>query len=157
MTEDKEAKMVFDSMVKISVGNGVSMLFWKDRWVHGFTVCEIAPLVFALVSTRAKNSRTVEQALIDNAWTQDVLGDLSFTANIQVANLCHAIATVQRNEDAQDVFHWPADPSGTYTAKSVYKRLYVGLERSPTDAGIWRSWAPLKCKFFAWLIVKYRL
>lgn len=105
MIEDKEVKVVFDSMVKISVGNGASMLFSKDRWVHGFTVSEIAPLVIGLVSTRAKNSRTLEQALIDNAWAQDVQGDLSFMAHLQVANLCHAITTVPRNEDVRDQFH----------------------------------------------------
>ena len=74
MMEDKEAKMVFNSMVKIKVGTGKRVFFWKDRWIHGFTVGEIAPTIMELVNTCARNTRTVQQALIDNAWSQDVLG-----------------------------------------------------------------------------------
>ncbi|KAE8790566.1 hypothetical protein D1007_35078 [Hordeum vulgare] len=43
MTEDKEAKLVFNSMVKITLRNEEQILFWKDRWLHDFTVGEIAP------------------------------------------------------------------------------------------------------------------
>lgn len=55
------------------------------------------------------------------------------------------------------MFYWPADDKGIYTAKSTYSRLCMGLTRSPTAGGIWRSWAPLRCKIFAWLTVQYRL
>lgn len=99
------------------------MFFWKYRWICGFTVGEIAPLIIELVSTRARNRRTVGQALLDNAWAQDVQGELSFMAHMQVVNLCHAIATVPRNDGEMDQFHWSVDASGSYSANSVYKRL----------------------------------
>ena len=89
---------------------------------------EIAPLLAALVSTRAKNTRTVQQAFENNAWTLDVEGELSFSAHMQVGNLCLVIATVARNPNAPDEFSWPANSSSSYTAKSVYKRLCMGLE-----------------------------
>lgn len=76
---------------------------------------------------------------------------------MHVANLCHAITMVPRNKDQADQFLWPADVSGRYTTKSAYKRLCMGLVRSPMATCIWRSWAPLKCKIFAWLTVQYRL
>ncbi|XP_020163130.1 uncharacterized protein [Aegilops tauschii subsp. strangulata] len=120
MVEDDETKLVFNSLVKISLGNGEKVLFWRDRWIHGFTVAEIAPTIMDFVSTRAHNSRTVRQALIDNAWAADVQGDISFTAHIHIANLCLAITTAPRNEEQADQFAWPADVTGAYTAKSVY-------------------------------------
>lgn len=157
MIEDKEASLVFNSMVKIVLGNGANVLFWKDRWIHGFTVGDIAPLIVELVQPRARNRRSVQQALDDNAWIQDVHGDLTFMAHLQVAHLCQAMATVPMNEGETDQFVWPADGSGCYSAKSVYNRLCMGLTDSPTATGIWRSWAPLRCKIFAWLLVQYRL
>ena len=157
MTKDDEASLVFNSMIKIVVGNGENVYFWKDRWIHGFTISEIAPLISAMVRTREKNVRTMQQAIVDNAWIHDVQGDLSFMAHMQVANLCQALATVPIIATAPDQFIWPADASGCYTAKSVYNRLCIGLLASPTARCIWKSWAPLRYKIFAWLMVQYRL
>lgn len=157
MTEDEEARQVFDSMVHIEVGDGTKVLFWRDRWIHGFAAADIAPSIVASVDTRVKNRRTVQQAMDDNRWTQDVRGDLSFTAHMQLLHLNQAIHTVQRQADAPDTFSWPADPSGQYTARSTYRWLCAGGVTSPFAACIWKSWATLKCKIFAWLAVQHRL
>jgi exonuclease III len=157
ISEDPDAKQLFNSLVRIKVGSGDRTLFWRDRWIHGFTVGEIAPDILAMVGTRARNKTTVQLALTDNAWANDVLGEITFMAHIQIAHLCHAISTIERDPGLPDQFSWPADVSGVYTAKSVYARLCAGLIRSETSGCIWRSWAPLKCKIFAWLTVQYRL
>ena len=78
-------------------------------------------------------------------------------AHLQVAHLCQALATIPINATAPDQFISPADVSGCYTAKSTYNRLCFGLLASPTTRCIWKSWAPLRCKIFAWLMVQYRL
>jgi hypothetical protein len=43
--KDVAALEVFESLAKIEVGNGRTVLFWKDRWINGFTAEEIATLV----------------------------------------------------------------------------------------------------------------
>lgn len=78
-------------------------------------------------------------------------------AHMQVYSLCQAIAMVDINSAVADQFTWPSDVSGVYTAKSVYRRLCEGYLKSPTATRIWRSWAPLKCKIFAWLATQDRL
>ncbi|KAE8782832.1 Serine/threonine-protein kinase CTR1 [Hordeum vulgare] len=138
LMDDDAASSVFNSLVKINVGNGARVLFWRDRWINGFTIKEIAPLIFQLVPTRARNSRTVQQVLTDNYWTQDVHGDLSFMAHIQVAHLCQAMASVPGSGDVPDQFAWPANKSGSYTAKSVYQRLCSGMIESPFASAVWR-------------------
>ena len=60
MVEDKEAKLVFNSLIKITLGVGDRVLFWNDGWIHGFTISEIAPAFLTLVSTRARSNRTVD-------------------------------------------------------------------------------------------------
>lgn len=59
LTVDDEARMVFDSLVSIQVGRGDRVLFWRDRWILGFSVHDIAPLIVQLVDTRMINRRTV--------------------------------------------------------------------------------------------------
>lgn len=143
---DKDARAIFNSLVTIKVEKG-------DRWIHGFSVSDIGPRLAERVNTRTKNSRTVSAALTNELWKLDFEPDSSLMLLLQVVHLRHAIATVQRSSEAEDEFSWPADPRGVYTAKSTYERLCQGLVRSPTPQNIGRSWAPLKCKIFAWLAV----
>ena len=84
MMVDEQARGFFDSFVKITVGDGSKVLCWKDRWIHGVVVADIAPLLLQSVRTRNRNRRTVQHALIDNAWTDDVHGELSFLGHMQV-------------------------------------------------------------------------
>ncbi|KAE8819862.1 hypothetical protein D1007_02235 [Hordeum vulgare] len=157
MVEDKEANLVFNNTIKITPDNGEMILFWKDIWLHGFTVNEIAPRLWKMVATRARNTRTLQQALVNNAWTEDVVGEINFTVHIQIAHLCLAISTAPRNENMPHQFHWPAEKTGVYTANATYDRLCMGKERDAWADCIRRSWAPLRCKIFAWVMVQYRL
>ena len=45
------------------VGNGESILFWKDRWLNGRTITEITPNMIKDVLKRSLNRRTVAEAL----------------------------------------------------------------------------------------------
>lgn len=157
MIVDKDARQAFDSLVRITVGDGAKTHFSRDRWIHGFGIVDVAPLIHYCVSLRTKNRRTVQEALQGGLWMTDVEGDLSFTTHIQLMQLCHAIASLQRDPEALDSFAWPCDPSGKYTARAVYDRLCQGMARVPFAMCIWRSWAPLKCKIHAWLMVQHRI
>jgi hypothetical protein len=66
------AREVFDSLVEIRVGDGAKTLFWRDRWLRGMAVCDHAPEVHGMVNTRCKNSRTVQQALLNHRWLNDI-------------------------------------------------------------------------------------
>ena len=77
MIKDKEAKEVFDCLVRIKAGNGRNTLFWTDGWINGRRAKDFAPGIVATVSTRAKNSRTVAQGLLDKNWLADVPGTLA--------------------------------------------------------------------------------
>ena len=154
---DKEAKAVFDSLVHIKVGVGSKVLFWTDRWIHGFVAKDIATLIAGMVDKRVKGKRMVREALLEGAWDHDIMGQLSFTAHMQLIHLQQAVATIHRNVEEEDAFLWPWSATGSYSAKSTYKMLCQGMTRFDAAQCIWRSWAPLKCKIFAWLASQYRL
>uniref|UniRef100_A0A8R7RED1 Reverse transcriptase zinc-binding domain-containing protein n=1 Tax=Triticum urartu TaxID=4572 RepID=A0A8R7RED1_TRIUA len=157
MSEDEDARAVFDSMVKIEVGEGTKVLFWRDRWIHGFAVTDIAPMIHALVDTRTRIKRMVSEGLENGRWLHDINGELNFVGHLQLVHLNLAINTVQRDPSNPDCFSWPADPSGLYSAKSTYQKLCLGDERAPYASCIWKSWALLKCKIFIWLAVQHRI
>ena len=58
LTVPQKAKALFDVAVDAIVGNGEEILFWKDRWLDGHTLAEIAPNLFRTVTKRTVKRRT---------------------------------------------------------------------------------------------------
>jgi hypothetical protein len=122
LVNDRKVQEVFDNLVRITVGNGRLVLFWRDKWIDGRSAAEpeIAPGVVSKVNTRARNSRSVGQALINTRWTADIQGTMS--AQEQEASECvalwMAIRHIQLNDALDDQFSWPWSKTGCYTAKS---------------------------------------
>ncbi|XP_071676666.1 uncharacterized protein [Lolium perenne] len=96
---DTEANEVFQSLAIFRVGDGESTLFWTDRWIDGRSAGDIAPEVTALVPTRRRNSRKIRQALQEEAWLSDIVGDLSIEGWMQCTLLWEAIEGVPRDDD----------------------------------------------------------
>lgn len=63
MVEDDVAVLIFNNLVKISLGVGSKLFFWKDRWINGLAAADIAPLLCLKVDQKVNNIRTVQQGL----------------------------------------------------------------------------------------------
>lgn len=74
---DKDARAIFNTLVTIKVGKGDKVLFWRDRWIHGFSMSDISPRLADRVDTRNKNTRTVSAAPSNERWMQDFDPDSS--------------------------------------------------------------------------------
>jgi hypothetical protein len=46
-------------------------MFWKDQWLHGKRIKNIAPAVYAMVSKRIRNRRSVKEAMLNLGWVTD--------------------------------------------------------------------------------------
>jgi hypothetical protein len=139
------------------VGNGSSILFWRDRWLKGSSVEEIAPALFDLVPTRRKNSRKVSEALHNNGWLSDIADTLDQEAARQCVQLWLTLGDVQLRPDVPDSISWKGSKSGGYNAKETYHMLCRGGVKFSLHRPIWKSRAPLKCKIFIWLAALNRL
>ncbi|GJN12898.1 hypothetical protein PR202_ga31222 [Eleusine coracana subsp. coracana] len=134
------------------VGDGTRTLFWKDRWLHGKSIKEIAPLVYDKVPKRKANTRLVSDALAGLRWTTDIEGALSFRARTEYYALFELIEAVVLQPDRPDVHIWKLSSSGQYTVQSAYAALFQGATLSEPAERVWKSWAPGKCRFFMWLV-----
>jgi hypothetical protein len=156
--KDELAMEVFDSLVHIQAGKGDKVFFWKGRWLAGRSVRDIAPLVRQIVSSKRRNARTVQVALIQNKWMEDIVGALAPLVALECVQLWLCIAKIDgsRKAEGEDVFTWPCSPNGIWSAKATYDRLHVGLIHMPAAEAIWKNGAPLKCKVFMWLTIQDR-
>jgi hypothetical protein len=154
---DPEASEVFQSLAQFKVGDGGSILFWRDRWINGRNAEKVAPEVAALVPTRRKNVRKVRDALHDDAWLSDVTGDLSIEGWIQCTQLWEELERVPREVNMLDQITWKGSASNLYTASATYNMLCQGRIIWSMAKPIWRSFAPLKCKISGWLAIRRRL
>ena len=55
-----------------------------------------------------------------------------------------------------DTFRWKLTQSGDYSSKSAYLAFFMGSIRYAPWKKIWKSWVPLRCRFFIWLVFKKR-
>jgi len=70
----KEMECFLSMAVITEVGDGANTLFWKDKWLAGKNIQDIAPHVYALVSRRTAARRSVLEALINEKWIEDIQG-----------------------------------------------------------------------------------
>lgn len=147
---------MFAISVSSLVGDGRTTLFWKDRWLHGKSIEELAPALVPFVNKRARSRRTVNEAMQDLRWVGDIAGGLSVPAILDYLELWDTLENVQLLENQPDQHLWTPESSGTYSARSAYARFFVGSSGFEPYKRLWKSWAPLRCKIFLWLAMLNR-
>jgi len=105
------------------VGNGEKILFWKDRWLDGHTIAEIAPnLVKSVHKQTAK--RTVAQALLNGKWVEDIKGALTVQILVEYLQIWDLVDGLTLQQDVPDQFRWKFTQSGLYSSKSAYAAFF---------------------------------
>ncbi|WVZ59726.1 LOW QUALITY PROTEIN: hypothetical protein U9M48_009833 [Paspalum notatum var. saurae] len=144
-------------LIHIKVGNGRKTLFWRDKWLDGQAVQDLAPALASAVSRRALKNLTVADALLDSGWIRGITGGLTVAVIEEYLMLWSSLARVslQENVDDQIIWKWTSDRQ--YSAKSAYLALHLGAQEFPGHELIWSTWLPLWVKIFLWLAFRRRL
>jgi hypothetical protein len=153
---EPEVRQLFEASVLVQVGNDAKTVFWTDCWLDGEAVVDMAPVLASLVGARMKKTRTVQEAISNRAWVQDIRGGLSVATIIEYLHLCDRLEAVVLQPDREDNFHWRWTSNGQYTAHSAFLMLQHDRSVAPDAKLIWESWAPLRVKLFLWTTCKYR-
>jgi len=146
---------LFAIAVKTELGNGNTTLFWSDNWLHGTSVENLAPLVFASVPPRIRKRQTMADALTNNGWVAAIRGGLSWVGIREFLKLWDCVQGIVLNEQ-EDRHIWKLDAKGCYSSKSAYRSYFLGSVTFEPWKRLWKSWAPNKCKVFLWLAIRNR-
>lgn len=91
----KKATSFFNEVVLTAVGDGASTKFWKDKWLHGKKIADLAPRLLATIPKRIVNSRTVIEALTNRKWIADIKGALSVGVLIDYLQLWEMLSAIE--------------------------------------------------------------
>lgn len=145
------AAALFAISIVSTVGDGTRTLFWTDRWLQGESIQNLAPALVALVPRRVLHKRTVQEALDNQQWIEDIRGSLPGQAFYEYFLLWDIMQQVQLSPGVQDQHRWTPSSSGVYSSKSAYSRFFLGSTEFEPAKRIWKSWVPPRCQFFLWL------
>jgi hypothetical protein len=62
--------------MQTKIGDRTSTLFWRDRWLHGQRIEDLAPRQLGVIPKRRANKCTILEALMDHKWINDIQGAL---------------------------------------------------------------------------------
>jgi hypothetical protein len=136
-----------------NVGNGKNTLFWRDRWINGCSIAELAPEVISKVDKKVASTRTVHQALEGMSWVRDIKPTLSLVGIQQYLTLWDTLGEIVLTLQ-EDHHVWRFESSGLFSSRSCYKVLFLGSITFEPWKRLWKSWAPPKCKTFLWLAMQ---
>jgi hypothetical protein len=139
--------------IQCRVGSGTSIRFWLDPWLNGRSIEQLAPELFAALMGRQWRRRTVAEALVNNAWINDIRGALTIPVLSKYLHLCVEVNSITLGPTVPDSTVWRWDPSGKYSASSAYQTLFLGQHTLEGAKELWKVHAPGKCKMFLWLLM----
>jgi hypothetical protein len=144
---------IYRSITSVQIGNGNSVLFWKDFWHNGLIMCDVFPRLFSYV-------------LNEDLSVKDFLGSgelglvfslpLSVEAfeELQQLNDITAGIILHDNEPDKRIFAWGSDK---YTSARFYKFMFNIIPQNPSLCLIWKSKTMPKLKVFSWLVFMDRV
>jgi hypothetical protein len=114
--------------VVTKVGDGSNTLFWKDRWLNGKRIKDIAPAVYAMVPKRIINTRKVKEAMLNLRWVTDFQGALTVPVLVEYLELYQALDQVKLQSEIPDEHTW----GSLQQANSPLSRLMRPCSRDPS-------------------------
>jgi hypothetical protein len=118
-------KTFFSATISSVVGNGKNTLFWTDNWIDGQSLCQLAPHLVQMVSSRAK-MRNVHDALISRSRVHDIRGVITVNVLSDFLKVWDLTTDWVLTPDQEDKHSWRLSSSGLYSAKSAYTDFFLG-------------------------------
>ena len=134
------------------VGNGASVLFWKDFWIKDALLCDRFPRLFSFalnedISIASISSVTELSSCFALPLSVEAFDELNQVSRILEETQIIPTATDQRH------FVW----GKKYTPSRYYRFLFKQVPKDKALNSIWSSKALPKLKVFLWLLMHDRL
>jgi hypothetical protein len=141
----QKIKLVLRLGAKHNVGNGASTHFWLDWWVGPGKLQDRFPNLFAIAEAQ---EASVASLWTDTGWAIPFRRELGLTERVEWVNLLREIETL-RPAATPNLMTWALEPSGRFTARSLYRKLCDGIP-SKAFGAIWRLAIPSRIRIFLW-------
>jgi hypothetical protein len=139
------------------ISNGTDILFWKDAWVEGSSIGELAPELVAAVPARKQKRRSLASALVGDAWISDITGALTVLVLAQYLHIRSRIHGRQVHPSTPDKIVWGWTISGICSSCSAYRMLLQGQCSILGAKKLLETKASGKCRFFAWQVLHWKI
>jgi hypothetical protein len=116
-------------------------------------VQEVAPTLFSFVRA---SEVTVASAIPNHRWARDIRGGLSTRALSKYLFLWDMIRNIELSPGQADQAVWRRTEDGVFSVQSAYQLHFIAMTKFVCAKPIWKSKAPMKCKFFMWLAMHRR-
>ncbi|KAG2688943.1 hypothetical protein I3760_09G116800 [Carya illinoinensis] len=142
---------VFNHHVKLCVGTGSRIKFWRDVWCASRALKDLYPSLFQL----ARDKDVLVEEVMELEGGQ-FLWNINFSRAAQdwelstFAEFYSLIYSIRPNSQQEDVLWWSLSGKGNFSVRSFYKALtHVPPSTCPWRK-IWRNKVPPKVSFFVW-------
>ncbi|WVZ88110.1 hypothetical protein U9M48_034662 [Paspalum notatum var. saurae] len=156
-TEDSRVWAGLPIQVASEVGNGRKTLFWRDKWIDGQAVPDLAPALAAAIPRRTTKTLTVAEGLQHRHWIRGIVGGLTVQVIAEYIELWDRLEGVHLHPITEDKVIWKWSENGVYSARSAYRALHLSSQICPDYQLIWKAWLPLRVKIFLWLASRRRI
>jgi hypothetical protein len=99
------------------VGDVSNTRFWKDWWLHGKRIKEVAPAAYDLVPKRIRNRRTVKEAMLHLRWVSDFQGALTVSMLFEYFELFQELDQVVLQPEVPDKHIWWLSPTYNFSSQ----------------------------------------
>jgi len=156
--QERIVDTMFNSSITVEIGNGLRSFFWRDKWINGRSIVDIAPALLNAVTPQTRKRRTVADGFLNNAWAQDITGALTVQVLMDYLFLWDALrqSNFTLNTNSPDTFRWRWTADGQFTTASACAAFFVGQHALPSARELKKTRAPGRCKFFLWLAMHDR-
>ncbi|KAK1663022.1 hypothetical protein QYE76_051181 [Lolium multiflorum] len=152
----QKIKWHFKLGARHKVRNGKRTYFWLDWWSGSGPLRARFPRLYSCCD---QPFITVDAAKVRDgppgAWRIRFRRQFSLAETVEWDNLCREIQDLP-TDDQPDVVSWSLEPSGVFSAKSVYYGLTQGASVSHFR-DVWRARVPPKIKVFLWQLIRGKL
>jgi hypothetical protein len=141
---------LYRDLTWVTIGDGTSTCFWLDSWIGKKPLSIQYPALFSHVQNP---NITVAESCTELGWQIRLRHLTSLRAENELLNRLEQISLREEPDERYMRF----GPDKKFLVKGCYHALNFGGTTIPGHKEVWDSWAPKKCKIFAWLALHNRL
>ncbi|KAJ0522604.1 putative reverse transcriptase zinc-binding domain-containing protein [Helianthus annuus] len=154
----KSNNVNLENFIRGVVGNGKHIRFWTDLWFGDSSLMLQCPLLFSLESD--KDVCVADRVMLNNGALLPVWSWIrppDTRAELDELLFCSNVLRDGSFSEAEDLWQWTGDKSGSFSVRSVRLLLHGPSRSSPYNFFKWNKWLPLKVNIFGWRMALNRL